>query len=96
MAETAPAANNKSVAFKRKVAREMPLERGTSQKTVRRNISELHTGATYARTARKHGKDTANKQAVAIALKEKRKSARQAMKRGLISEKAAKRHLSGY
>lgn len=51
----------------------MPLRRGAS---VSENISELHTGNTYARTKRKFGKRRADKQAVAIALKEKRESGR--------------------
>lgn len=53
----------------------MPLKRGTSAKTVSGNIRELHTGKTYARTRAKLGKAKANKQAVAIALSTKRKSA---------------------
>jgi hypothetical protein len=51
----------------------MPLKKGSSQKTVSKNISELHTGKTYARTMRKYGKAKADKQAVAIALEEARK-----------------------
>jgi hypothetical protein len=54
----------------------MPLASGTSRATVSGNIRELHTGKTYARTKAKFGKDKANKQAVAIALSQKRKSAR--------------------
>jgi len=54
----------------------MPLASGTSQATVSRNIRELHTGNTYARTKAKFGRDRANKQAIAIALSQKRKSAR--------------------
>ena len=100
MAETAPAANNKSVVYKRKVTREMPLAEGSSPKTVSKNIAELHEGGTYARTKKKFGTKKANKQAVAIALNQARKSrkgkAKSAISRGLISEKAAKRHLKGY
>lgn len=98
MAETSVAPNNRAVSFRGKVEREMPLESGSSQPTISRNISELHSGGTYARTAKKFGKAKANKQAVAIALskaRETRKHAKGAMKRGLVSEKAAKRHLSG-
>lgn len=51
----------------------MPLKKGSSQKTVSKNISELHGGKTYARTMRKYGKAKADKQAVAIALSEARK-----------------------
>ncbi len=54
----------------------MPLQRGTSKKTVSRNIREFHAGKTYARTAAKYGKRVANRQAVAAALSEKRRSGR--------------------
>ena len=54
----------------------MPLKRGTSKKTVSRNIREFHTGKTYARTKRRYGAKVANRQAVAAALSEKRRSGR--------------------
>ncbi len=54
----------------------MPLKRGASQSTVSQNISELHKGKTFARTRRKFGKKKADKQAVAIALSQARKSGR--------------------
>lgn len=54
----------------------MPLRRGTSKKTVSRNIAEFHSGQTYARTKAKFGKAKADKQAVATALATKRQSAR--------------------
>lgn len=52
----------------------MPLTPGNSQNTISNNIRELHTGNTYAHTARKFGKAKADKQAVAIALDTARKS----------------------
>ncbi|MDD4892396.1 MAG: hypothetical protein PHH73_00155 [Candidatus Rickettsiella isopodorum] len=55
----------------------MPLLKG--RKNVGKNISELHTGKTYARTEAKFGKEKANKQSIAIALsqlKDKYKKAR--------------------
>lgn len=52
----------------------MPLKKGKSQKTISKNISELHKGKTFQKTNRKFGKAKANKQAVAIALEEARKS----------------------
>jgi hypothetical protein len=52
----------------------MPLKSGSSSKVVSENIRELHKGPQYAKTSREHGKATADKQAVAIAMSEKRKS----------------------
>jgi len=54
----------------------MPLSRGTSPKTVSKNIREFRTGPTFARTAAKFGEARAQKQAVAVALSQKRKSGR--------------------
>ena len=53
----------------------MPLKKGKSQKTISKNISELHKGKTFSKTSKKLGKETANKQAVAIALEKSRQSA---------------------
>ncbi len=52
----------------------MPLLKGSSKETVGENISELHTGKTYAHTKAKFGKKKADKQAVAIALEKSRES----------------------
>lgn len=52
----------------------MPLKRGKSKKTISSNISEFHTGKTYAKTKAKFGKAKADKQAVAVALSTSRKS----------------------
>jgi hypothetical protein len=52
----------------------MPLKSGKSPKVVSSNIRELHSGPQYARTKSKLGKRTADKQAVAAALSQKRKS----------------------
>lgn len=52
----------------------MPLKSGKSKKTISSNISELHKGRTYAKTAKKFGKAKANKQAIAIAFEKARKS----------------------
>ncbi len=52
----------------------MPLKKGKSNKTISKNISEFHKGNTFKKTAAKFGKDRANKQAVAVALNQARKS----------------------
>lgn len=56
----------------------MPLTPGSSKKTIGKNIAEFHTGKTYARTAAKFGKKRADKQAIAVALSEARKSRKRA------------------
>lgn len=45
----------------------MPLQRGSSNKTISGNIEEFHKGKTYAKTMAKHGKATADRQAIAAA-----------------------------
>jgi len=52
----------------------MPLQPGSSRKTISHNIRELHEGRTWERTAMEYGKKKADKQSVAIALNEARKS----------------------
>ncbi len=52
----------------------MPLKKGKSKAVVSDNISEFHKGPTYAKTKAKHGKNTADKQAVAVAMSTARKS----------------------
>lgn len=46
----------------------MPLKSGSSKKTIAGNIAEFHGGKTYKRTKAKHGKKTADRQAVAVAM----------------------------
>lgn len=50
----------------------MPLK----GKDIGEDISEFHKGSTYERTAKKFGKDRANKQAIAVAYSAKRKNKR--------------------
>ena len=92
MAETPTQANNVAVKFRGRTEREMPLVKGKSQDAISENIStEVHAGKP-------------NKQAVAIALNTARKSGKRMPKhvrrsmrnRGMISEKAAKKHLADY
>ena len=52
----------------------MPLKSGKSRKTISGNISEFHKGETYAHTKAKFGKARADRQAVAVALSQARKS----------------------
>ncbi len=52
----------------------MPLKPGKSKIVVSENISEFHGGRTYQHTKEKFGKETADKQAIAAALNEQRKS----------------------
>ena len=60
----------------------MPMEKGKGRATIARNIAELHEGRQYRRTARKHGKATAHKQTVAIAMKEAGKSRKRTIAEG--------------
>jgi len=62
----------------------MPGRKGA--KNVGSNISEFHKGKTYQRTKRKFGKRTADKQAVAVGMREagvsrKKKAAKKAKKK---------------
>jgi hypothetical protein len=52
----------------------MPMAKGKSKSTISSNIREFHTGKTYARTAAKFGKKTADRQAVAAAMSQARRS----------------------
>lgn len=52
----------------------MPLKSG--KENIGQNIAELHKGPQYARTAAKHGKGVANRQAVAIAMEKVREGPR--------------------
>jgi len=62
----------------------MPLKKGKSKAVVSGNISEFHTGKTYAHTAAKFGKARADKQAVAVALNTARRSGSKYAEGGLV------------
>ena len=49
---------------------EMPLKKGKSKKVMNKNFHELKHGKQYAKTARKYGKKKAQKQMIAIVLKQ--------------------------
>jgi hypothetical protein len=48
----------------------MPLKRGKSRKTMSENFHELRHGEQYKKTARKLGKKKAQKQMIAIVLRQ--------------------------
>lgn len=52
----------------------MPMRKGSSQRTISKNIKEFHGGKTYKQTEAKFGKKTADRQAIAAALNTARKS----------------------
>ena len=52
----------------------MPLKKGKSKKVLAENFHELRHGKTFAHTESKFGKQRAQKQMEAIALKQQRKS----------------------
>jgi len=52
----------------------MPLKKGSSAKTRSQNIREFHQGKTYSKTRKKFGKARADKQAIAVAYAQARKS----------------------
>jgi len=52
----------------------MPLKHGSNQQAIAANIRELHRGPQFQQTMRKFGKAKADKQAVAIALDQARRS----------------------
>ena len=52
----------------------MPLKAGKSKAVVSQNISEFSHGQTFQKTQRKFGLAKAHKQAIAVAMSQKRKS----------------------
>ena len=71
----------------------MPLLKGSSPSTVKKNIGEFHTGKTYAHTLAKFGKKKANAQAVAVALSTARRSSKRYAEGGEVTiPQAARKH----
>jgi hypothetical protein len=60
----------------------MPLKAGKSQATVSKNIQEIHKGPRYEKIKRKHGKETADKAAIAAAMQKRRESMSQVSSKG--------------
>ena len=52
----------------------MPLKAGKSQRVISQNVREFHKGKTYAHTQQKFGKQKADDQAVAAAMRKAGKS----------------------
>jgi hypothetical protein len=90
VAETSAAANNRAVSFSGKVEREMPVVSKAQNRWAHAN--EDASGST-GKAAREMVRATHGKSVKKLP---ERKRAKSAIKRGLISEKAAKRHLGGY
>lgn len=62
----------------------MPLHPGKSKKTISENIREFHHGNTFKHTEEKFGKADADKQAIAVAFSEARRSKGSHIKEGSI------------
>jgi len=60
----------------------MPLIESSSQSATKDNFREFGKGKTYARTKKKFGKKRADRQRIAVVLKNKRAARRNHKKRG--------------
>jgi hypothetical protein len=88
MAETPTAANNKSITFRGKTEREMSI----NHRSAEGKPNEDASFQAKAPNAKEADRDPAPKKPG----KAMRKKAKRAASRGMISEKAAKKHLAGY
>jgi hypothetical protein len=95
MAETTTATNNKSVSFSGKTEREMPME-SKAQNAAMHAAAEGESTIGIPEKVGKKFVAESHGQKVKRLPQHVRKKAKRAMKQGLISEKAAKRHLGGY
>jgi hypothetical protein len=99
MADTTAAANNRSVSFSRKVEREMPPYPKPVSKAQNAAMHAAAAGKSTMGIPKKVGQEYAkgaHGKSMKNLPKHVQKKASKAIKRGLISEKAAKRHLGGY
>jgi hypothetical protein len=92
IAETTTSPNNKSISFSGKTEHEMPVVSQAQNRWAHAN--EDAAGST-GEAAREMVKETHGTKVKKLP-QHVRKKAKRAMKQGLISEKAAKRHLGGY
>lgn len=93
MAETAAASNNRSIAFKDNMAREMPSV-SQAQNRFMHAAAEGKIEGVSPKVGKEFVKADHGRK-IGKLPQHARKKASHAMKRGLISEKAAKRHLDG-
>lgn len=94
MAETATAPNNKSVSFSGKMEREMPST-SQAQNRFMHAVAEGNVADVPAKVGKKFVKADKGRKIKKLP-QHVRKTAKRAMKRGMISEKAAKQHLGDY
>lgn len=93
MAETAAAPNNKSISFSGKTEREMPSV-SQAQNRLMHAAAEGKVEGVPEKVGKEFVKADHGRK-IGKLPKHVKKKASKAMKRGLISEKAAKRHLGG-
>lgn len=94
MADTTAAPNNRAIAFKGRTEREMP-SKSQAQNRFMHAVAEGKVEG----VPKKVGKDFVKAdhgRKIGKLPKHAKKKAKGAMKRGLISDKAAKQHLKGY
>lgn len=94
MAETSPAPNNKSVSFSGKVEREMPSV-SQAQNRFMHAAAEGEVAGVPAKVGKEFVEADAGRKIKKLP-KHVKKKARKAVQRGMISERAAKKHLGGY
>lgn len=93
MAETAPAANNKSVTFRGKGENEMPMESRAQNAAMHAAEEGRSTLGIPKSVGKKFVKASHGQSIKGLPKHVDKPRAKRAMQRGAISEKAAKRHL---